>query len=106
MARKKLLESAGYKVLAAADGLQGLRLFEEHSVDLVLMDYHLPEGGSQLRRRMKSCKPHVPIVILSGIAELPDDMSNTDLFLSKLEHPTVILEKIADLLNPPAQKAA
>ena len=105
-ARKRLLESAGYKVLAASDGVQGLRLFEDHAVDLVLMDYYLPEGGTQLRRRMKACKPHVLIVILSGITELPEDLSNVDLFLSKLEHPTAILEKIANLLCFPSREAA
>ena len=106
IARKKVLESAGYQVLAASGGIQGLRLLEDHAVDLVLMDCQLPESGSQLRRRMKACKPKVLIVILSGITELPEDMSDADLFLSKLEHPTAILDKIADLLRCPNAKAA
>lgn len=105
-ARQKLLESAGYAVLAASDAAQGLRLFEDHEVDLFLMDYHLPEGGSQLRRRMKARRPHLPIVILSGITELPEDMSNVDVFLSKLDHPIAILARIAELLGFPSIRAA
>lgn len=105
-ARQKLLESAGYTVLAAADAVQGLRLFEDYPVDLVLMDYYLPEGGSQFRWRMKARRPRVPIIILSGLTELPEDMSNVDLFLSKLDHPTAILKKIAELLGCPNRRIA
>jgi CheY-like chemotaxis protein len=105
-ARQKLLESAGYTVLAASDAVQGGRLFEDYAVDLVLMDYYLPEGGSQLRRRMKARRPQVPIVILSGIPELPEDMSNVDVFLSKLDPPTAILQRIAELLRFPSRRAA
>lgn len=104
--RKKLLESAGYTVLAASDAAQGRRLFENYAVDLVLMDYYLPEDGSQLRQHMKARRPHVPIVILSGIPELPEDMSSVDLFLSKLDDPTAILEKIAELLGFPSRRVA
>lgn len=49
-ARQKLLESAGYTVLAASDAAQGLRLFEDHEVDLVLMDDRKPGQDPILQR--------------------------------------------------------
>jgi CheY-like chemotaxis protein len=39
---RKLLERAGYSVLAATDGESGLCLFESNPLDLVLMDYYIP----------------------------------------------------------------
>ena len=41
--RQKLLQNAGYEVLSAADGEQALHFFTAHDVDLVLLDYLLPE---------------------------------------------------------------
>ena len=104
--RKKLLEHAGYSVLTANEAEDGLRLFESQVVDLVLMDFYMPGGGSEVRQKMKSARPRTPIVILSGAIELPDDMSNVDLFLSKLEGPETILTKIAELLPQPRPRAA
>ena len=105
-ARKKLLERAGYLVLTATDGAQGLAIFHSQPVDLILMDYYVPGCGSEIRQRMKSARPHTPLVILSGAIELPEDMSNVDLFLSKLERPETLLTKIAELLEPPHRQAA
>jgi CheY-like chemotaxis protein len=105
-ARTKLLERSGYSVLSATDGKKALSLFESQAVDLVLMDYYIPGGGHALRQRMKAARPQTPIVILSGAIEVPEDLSNVDLFLSKLERPQTILAKIAELLPDPQQKAA
>ncbi len=104
--RKQLLEHAGYSVLTASEAEDGLRLFESRVVDLVLMDFYMPGGGNEVRQRMKAIRPQTPIVILSGATELPDDMSNVDLFLSKLEGPQTILTKIAEFLPKPQQKVA
>ncbi len=104
--RKKLLEHAGYSVLTASEAQDGLRLFESQVVDMVLMDFYVPGAGSEIRQRMKAIRPRTPIVILSGAIELPEDMSNVDLFLSKLERTETILAKIAELLPKPRPRAA
>jgi CheY-like chemotaxis protein len=62
-ARKKLLERAGYSVLSATDGESGLRLFESNPLDLVLINYYIPGGGTEIRQRMKAARPTTPIVI-------------------------------------------
>ena len=36
------LEGEGYRVLAATDGNQALRLFPSHAVDEVVLDYEIP----------------------------------------------------------------
>jgi len=46
-ARKPVLETAGYNVLTASSGRIGLRLLERHPVQLVILDYRMPDmnGG-------------------------------------------------------------
>lgn len=40
---KRVLQVEGYEVLEAPDGLSGLRLAQQHTPDLILMDINLPE---------------------------------------------------------------
>ena len=68
------LTRQGYRVLTAADGAQGLAVFQETKPDLVLTDADMPEmGGHSLCRVLKKGKgtKGVPVVIMSG--ELVDD---------------------------------
>jgi CheY-like chemotaxis protein len=44
---KSFLESFGYSVLTAAGGGKGLELASEHSVDVVILDYFMPEMNGQ-----------------------------------------------------------
>ena len=105
-ARKKLLERVGYVVLTATDGERAWAIFHSQPVDLILMDHYVPGCSSEIRQRMKAARPRAPLVILSGAIELPEDMSNVDLFLSKLDGPETLLAKIAELLQSPHRQAA
>ena len=68
-------------------------------VDVVVSDYLMPGiVGTELARQVKSRQPHVPVVILSGVNDIPDDASCADLFISKVEGPTSMCTKIAALL--------
>ena len=40
---KMLLEENGYRVLTATNGKEAVQAFTSHSVDLVLLDFHMPE---------------------------------------------------------------
>lgn len=66
----RMLEHAGYRVLAAADGEAALVLLEQGPVDLVLLDAVLPglpaleTYQSVLRRR-----PATPVLLVSGYSE-------------------------------------
>jgi CheY-like chemotaxis protein len=70
--QKMLLEEHGYRVLTATNGTEAVQAFVSHSVDLVLLDYHMPEmNGSIAAARMKDFKPDVPVALLSGDESLP-----------------------------------
>ncbi|MGB7553519.1 MAG: response regulator, partial [Candidatus Korobacteraceae bacterium] len=59
--RKLLLTIAGYEVVTAASGEEGLEQFKRDSVDLVIADHFLTDKtGTEIAREMKTIKPHVP----------------------------------------------
>jgi CheY-like chemotaxis protein len=98
--RKMLLEENGYRVLASANGKAALQAFISNSVDLVLLDYHMPGiNGDAVASRMRSVKPDVPIALLSSDEFLPHAvLREVDHFISKSEPIASFLEKIDHLL--------
>ena len=99
--RKMLLEENGYRVLTATNGKQAMEAFLANSVDLVVLDYHMPEmDGGIVAKRMKESKPDVPVMLLSGDECLPEEVLETaDCFLSKSEPILGFLEQVDYLLS-------
>jgi CheY-like chemotaxis protein len=98
--RKLLLTSAGYAVLTAPSGEEGLNLFKQNAVDLVIADHFLSDkNGSEIAAEMKNIKAEVPILIVSAAAEPPAGLEFADGFLSKGDGPDALLERIASLLR-------
>ena len=63
-----VLVSAGYTVLEAADGEEGLALAQANAVDLVLTDHNMPKmDGVNLTRALRALPAYrkVPIMMLS-----------------------------------------
>jgi|GEM_PF-1414769 len=69
-AGKGILESLGYRVLAAASGREALQVYEaEGGVDLVVTDLVMPEmGGRELIREMRGRDPDVRTLGITGYA--------------------------------------
>jgi CheY-like chemotaxis protein len=69
----EVLESAGYRVLSAASGAEGLKTLAETSVDVVVTDIGMPGmGGLEMARAAKEIAPSVPVVVVTGWAERED----------------------------------
>ncbi len=65
--------------------MEGLRMFEERSWDLVITDRTMPEmGGEQLAEEIRSISPDVPLILITGF--LKSD-TRVDLFDEILEKP-------------------
>ena len=65
----RLLQRSGYTVLAAADGEEALRLFDQHraAISLVLLDAIMPKlTGHEVYSRIKQLAPETKIVFCSG----------------------------------------
>ncbi len=68
---KRLLEMAGYTVITAADGEEGLRFYEEHraAIALLLADVAMPKiSGFELADRVLGMDAHLPVLFMSGDA--------------------------------------
>jgi len=98
--RKIMLESRGFKVLTASSGPEGLKLFEEHEVDVVVLDYYMPDvNGGEVASEMRRRRPDVPIVFLSAYFSLPPEaLEMADAFLTKGDPPDVLIAKIQNLV--------
>jgi len=70
-----LLETKGYRVVEAADGLEAVAVAKSSRPDLVLMDLSLPrlDGLSAMRRIREEASLHaVPAVAVSGRVKAED----------------------------------
>lgn len=100
--RQNLLESAGYRVLGAKSGAQGIKAFKSESVDAVVLDYWMADmNGLQVAREIRKLNPSVPIIILSAYGELLDEsLGIADLWIRKGEEdPQYLLNRLQQLLN-------
>ena len=100
------LQNAGYSVTTARTAQEGLELFATSPVDLVLLDYVMPDtNGDDVAATMKRIKPDVRILMFSGVSHLPEKARlHVDAFLQKGQPPLVVLNKISELLE--SNKAA
>jgi|SRR5215467_6369162 len=96
------LQNAGFSVETAYSAQEGLQLFATTPVDLVLLDYSMPEiDGGEVAAIMKRMKPEVRILMLSGVSDVPEqNRVHVDAFIQKGHEPAVILRKITELLGP------
>lgn len=95
------LQSKGYRVVGAATGEEGLQTFAVQPIDLVILDYSMPElNGSAVSEVMKRIKPKVPIVLFTGSVGVPDTIRKTvDYQVLKGGEPPELLEKIDTVLS-------
>ncbi len=99
--RKMFLESQGYRVFTAESGAAALEVFSSEAIDLVILDYAMPEmDGGVVAEKMKALKPTIPILLLSAYINLPrETLAHVAKYVTKGESPLVLLQSIAELLD-------
>jgi two-component system cell cycle response regulator DivK len=70
---KRVLNSHGYHVFGAKDGMEGLSVAQSERIDLILLDINLPDiDGYEVARRLrsngKSNLAYVPIIAITANA--------------------------------------
>jgi DNA-binding NtrC family response regulator len=79
-----MLEDLRHRVTIAASADAALRELRTRRFDLLLTDHAMPRTtGAQLIRENGSEHPHMGVIIATGFAELPDDVS----ILTRLRKP-------------------
>jgi PAS domain S-box-containing protein len=111
---RRVLERAGYRVVAAQNGLEALKVAEslDEQVDIVVSDVTMPGmGGIELSRELRARRPELRVLYLSGytenlaVVEGPQDPGSD--FLGKPFTASALLGRVRRLLDsrvtrPPA----
>jgi CheY-like chemotaxis protein len=69
---RSALERAGFRVITAEDGREGLRIFSKLAGEIVavLLDMTMPHmSGDEVYRELGQLKPNVPVILSSGYNE-------------------------------------
>lgn len=98
----EVLASAGYDVVSASSGAEGLKTLAERSVDVVVTDVGMPGmGGLEVARAAKQIAPTVPVVVVTGWAEREDIASargkDVDAVLIKPVDPDALTSAVSDV---------
>ncbi len=67
-----LLETLGFKAIAAEDGVQGLEAARKSKPSLIIMDMMMPrESGIQMYRELKkdAALQNIPVIVVSALAK-------------------------------------
>jgi two-component system response regulator CpxR len=98
--RKLMLETRGYRVQIATNGVQALEVFQRESIDLVLSDLMMPiMDGAELIQKIKDISPSTPAILFSGKTRFYEISTAADLFLPKgMYSPIELLERIRIIL--------
>jgi DNA-binding NtrC family response regulator len=66
-----VLKKETYSVKGAADGWEGLRIFEKDNFHAVLLDLKLPGlQGTEVLSKIKQISPEIPVIIITGFASI------------------------------------
>ncbi|MCI5166448.1 MAG: response regulator [Candidatus Electrothrix sp. GM3_4] len=86
----KVLSKAGYTIITASDGVEGVEKALSEKPDLITLDVVMPKkNGFQACRAIKSCPEtqHIPIILLSSKSQPADKFwgmkQGADLYLTK-----------------------
>ena len=102
---RDLLTSAGYEIVEALTGAEGVAAAETHRPALILMDIQLPDfDGYEATRQIKA-NPDlraVPVIAVTSYALDGDDVkayeAGCDAYVSKSYSPRALLAKIQEFL--------
>ena len=97
----RALQASGYGTLTALSGVQGISLSLQNSVDLVVLDYEMPEmNGDLVAQAIRRYKPELPIILFTGMPDgIPDSVrQNVDAVVYKADF-SGLLAAVAKLIT-------
>jgi two-component system cell cycle response regulator DivK len=102
---RDLLGAAGYELIEAADGAEGVKLAQQEKPDLILMDIQLPVmDGYEATRRIKgdAALKSTPIIAVTSYALSGDEAkaraAGCDGYVTKPFSPRELLAKVREYL--------
>jgi CheY-like chemotaxis protein len=106
----RALARAGYEILNAADGLEGLESARQNLPDLILLDILLPKmSGLEVLRALKqdASTSSIPVIVMSALSEKNKEKLMTEgahAFVEKTEallanNSAALLQSVAEVLE-------
>lgn len=97
------LTNEGYNVLKAANGIEALKIIEEHNIDLLILDVMMPGmGGLEVCMRIRQDK-NMPIIMLSAKSEDMDKImgltTGADDYMAKPFNPLELIARVKSQLR-------
>jgi len=103
---RDLLTSAGYEMIEAVNGEEGVAMAAQHRPDLILMDIQLPVlDGYEATRRIKAQPElkHIPVIAVTSYALSGDEAktkaAGCDGYVAKPFSPRQLLAKVREFLG-------
>jgi two-component system OmpR family response regulator len=97
---KSILERRGFSVLTATNWRHALDTFKSNSIDLVMLDYEMPDvKGHEVALWIRRLNPDVPIILHSGSPDIPQSAKRVaDAFVRKGAETYVLVAAISNLI--------
>lgn len=111
-AMKEKLESAGFEVITAEDGDEGLVQAKTGNPDIILLDIILPhKDGFQVLEDLRAAESHIPVVVVSNSGQPVEidrarELGAVDYLVKAEFNPSDVVEKVKEVLPASAVNTA
>jgi two-component system response regulator VanR len=100
---KFFLEDNGYSVMVADDGIKGIKIYRDESIDLILLDIMLPKVDGYTVCKMIRKESDIPIIMITALTSEDEQIKGYDLqvddYVTKPFSMPVLLKKVAAILR-------
>ncbi|HEY1800543.1 MAG TPA: response regulator [Terriglobales bacterium] len=98
---ERALQKAGFDVIGAADGEEGLKMARERLPDLILLDMMLPKlSGPEVLKALRSdsATSKIPVMVLTSLSQANEEKLKSEGATEYFEKGTLSLDKSPDRL--------
>jgi CheY-like chemotaxis protein len=94
----------GFEVITSGDPVEAVSRMRSLSFDVALLDYQMPHlTGAQVAQRIKTARPGMPVVMISGYPSLPpSELLFVDAYVGRGASIDDLLDTVRRLLPPDA----
>jgi CheY-like chemotaxis protein len=105
---KRIIERAGFRVIASSSATEALDVVGERPVDLIVSDYKMPEmNGFEFIEALRSidpdeCGTNIPVIMLTACGDDLEFVSlerGADMFCEKFRAESLLIKQINFLLE-------